>query len=205
MTATKHTRMPYGAYYKTDVPSHDPELTHTDRGTPMGEYMRRFWQPVCMSERARRASPRRFAFSGKTSSPFAIARDVLAYCNAIAVIAAPRSSSASSSPGVFAAACTAGSTTSTGPYSRHPSSRKQAGSRRRCAMAPTRPSSVMAWSSPTWAPPRTNRCFRNLTPIAALPTTSSWQSPRSIPATGCRCTRTSLTISTSRCCTIRSS
>ena len=46
MTKVNSTRMPYGAYYETDVPSHDPELTHTDRGTPMGEYMRRFWQPV---------------------------------------------------------------------------------------------------------------------------------------------------------------
>lgn len=28
----------------------DLELTSTDPGTPMGEYMRRFWQPVCLSE-----------------------------------------------------------------------------------------------------------------------------------------------------------
>ena len=41
---------PYGGYYKRDVPPEDPELTHTDPGTPMGEYMRRFWQPVCLSE-----------------------------------------------------------------------------------------------------------------------------------------------------------
>ena len=50
MTTAKSAQMPYGGYYKTDAPSHDPELTHTDRGTPMGEYMRRHWQPVCMSE-----------------------------------------------------------------------------------------------------------------------------------------------------------
>lgn len=41
---------PYSGYYKTEVPPHDPEITHTGRGTPLGEYMRRFWQPVCMSE-----------------------------------------------------------------------------------------------------------------------------------------------------------
>ena len=35
-----HKNTPYGAYYKTDIPPHDPELTHTDRGTPMGEYLR---------------------------------------------------------------------------------------------------------------------------------------------------------------------
>ena len=45
-----HKNTPYGAYYKTDVPPHDPELTHTDRGTPMGEYLRRHWQPICLSE-----------------------------------------------------------------------------------------------------------------------------------------------------------
>ena len=27
----------------------DAELTHTGAGTPMGELMRRFWQPVCLS------------------------------------------------------------------------------------------------------------------------------------------------------------
>jgi nitrite reductase/ring-hydroxylating ferredoxin subunit len=43
-------REPYSGYYLRDVPSHDPEITHTGPGTPMGEYMRRFWQPICMSE-----------------------------------------------------------------------------------------------------------------------------------------------------------
>tara|TARA_A100001037_G_scaffold83142_1_gene75183 strand:+ start:2607 stop:3956 length:1350 start_codon:yes stop_codon:yes gene_type:complete len=32
------------------MPAYDPELTETGPGTPMGEYMRRFWQPVCLSE-----------------------------------------------------------------------------------------------------------------------------------------------------------
>lgn len=41
---------PYGGYHKNTIPTHDPELTETDPGTPMGEYMRRFWHPVCMSE-----------------------------------------------------------------------------------------------------------------------------------------------------------
>lgn len=41
---------PYSGYYKTEVPPHDPEITHTGPGTPLGEYFRRFWQPVCMSE-----------------------------------------------------------------------------------------------------------------------------------------------------------
>lgn len=40
---------PYGGYHVNQMPGHDPELTETDPGTPMGEYMRRFWHPVCMS------------------------------------------------------------------------------------------------------------------------------------------------------------
>ena len=33
-----------------NTPTEDAELTHTGPGTLMGEYMRRFWQPVCLSE-----------------------------------------------------------------------------------------------------------------------------------------------------------
>ena len=40
----------YSGFEKTAVPAEDPELTHTDPGTPMGNFMRRFWQPVCMSQ-----------------------------------------------------------------------------------------------------------------------------------------------------------
>lgn len=47
-TVTKKL-VPYGGYYTSKVPGHDPELTETGPGTPMGEYMRGFWHPVCMS------------------------------------------------------------------------------------------------------------------------------------------------------------
>ena len=39
----------YGAYYYRDVPREDEELTHVGPGTPCGEYLRRFWQPVALS------------------------------------------------------------------------------------------------------------------------------------------------------------
>ena len=39
----------YQGYFKRDVPREDERLTHTDPGTPMGELMRRYWQPVCLS------------------------------------------------------------------------------------------------------------------------------------------------------------
>jgi nitrite reductase/ring-hydroxylating ferredoxin subunit len=41
--------IPFGGYHTNKVPGHDPELTEVGPGTPMGEYMRRFWHPVCMS------------------------------------------------------------------------------------------------------------------------------------------------------------
>lgn len=44
----KHLQ-PYSGYYANRVPEHDPELTETGPGTKMGEYMRSFWHPVCMS------------------------------------------------------------------------------------------------------------------------------------------------------------
>lgn len=46
----KKINMPYGGYFKRQTVEHDAELTHTGPGTPMGELMRRFWQPVCLSE-----------------------------------------------------------------------------------------------------------------------------------------------------------
>ncbi|MGE0799077.1 MAG: Rieske 2Fe-2S domain-containing protein, partial [Lautropia sp.] len=40
---------PYSAYHHREVPAEDAELTHVGPGTPCGEYMRRFWQPVAFS------------------------------------------------------------------------------------------------------------------------------------------------------------
>ena len=50
MTDAKIFPMPYGAYHKRDVIEPDSVITSTDPGTPMGEYMRRHWHPVCLSE-----------------------------------------------------------------------------------------------------------------------------------------------------------
>jgi len=41
---------PYGAYYNREIPREDEELTHVGPGTPCGEYLRRFWQPVSYAE-----------------------------------------------------------------------------------------------------------------------------------------------------------
>jgi nitrite reductase/ring-hydroxylating ferredoxin subunit len=48
-TATPKKLMPYGGYYTNTIPQHDPELTEVGPGKPMGEYMRGFWHPVCIS------------------------------------------------------------------------------------------------------------------------------------------------------------
>ena len=40
----------YNGYHRSFPAEEDAELTHSDPGTPCGEYLRRFWQPVCMSE-----------------------------------------------------------------------------------------------------------------------------------------------------------
>jgi hypothetical protein len=40
----------YGGYFHRNVPAEDTELTHVGPGTPCGEYLRRFWQPVCYSD-----------------------------------------------------------------------------------------------------------------------------------------------------------
>lgn len=40
---------PYSGYYQNTEPAPDTEITLAGPGTPLGEYMRRFWQPVCLS------------------------------------------------------------------------------------------------------------------------------------------------------------
>jgi tert-butyl alcohol monooxygenase / tert-amyl alcohol desaturase len=40
----------YGAYYHRERPRADEELTRVGPGAPCCEYLRRFWQPVILSE-----------------------------------------------------------------------------------------------------------------------------------------------------------
>ena len=50
MCTSRPPRQAYSGYHLRDVPAEDAELTHVGPGTPCGEYMRRFWQPVCLSQ-----------------------------------------------------------------------------------------------------------------------------------------------------------
>jgi len=43
----------FGAYYHREAPQEDTELTHTGPGTLCGEYLRRFWQPICFADELR--------------------------------------------------------------------------------------------------------------------------------------------------------
>jgi len=40
----------FGGYFHRDVSQEDTELTHVGPGTPCGEYLRRYWQPVCFAD-----------------------------------------------------------------------------------------------------------------------------------------------------------
>jgi phenylpropionate dioxygenase-like ring-hydroxylating dioxygenase large terminal subunit len=39
----------YAGYYKRAIPAEDGALTHSGPGTALGEYLRCFWQPVCLA------------------------------------------------------------------------------------------------------------------------------------------------------------
>jgi phenylpropionate dioxygenase-like ring-hydroxylating dioxygenase large terminal subunit len=49
MSAPTDKTVPYAGYFLRDVPAPDTELTAVSAGSPTGEFMRRFWQPVCLS------------------------------------------------------------------------------------------------------------------------------------------------------------
>jgi nitrite reductase/ring-hydroxylating ferredoxin subunit len=40
---------PYSAYLRGPLPAENAELTHVEAGSPGGEYLRRYWQPVALS------------------------------------------------------------------------------------------------------------------------------------------------------------
>ena len=46
----KESARPYSGYYQRTPPEKESRLTQIGPGTPMGEYFRRFWHPICLSE-----------------------------------------------------------------------------------------------------------------------------------------------------------
>ncbi len=49
-TRAPFLRTRFGGYHHRGVPGEDTELTHVGPGTPCGEYLRRYWQPICFSD-----------------------------------------------------------------------------------------------------------------------------------------------------------
>ena len=43
-------REPYAGYHQPKGIEEDAELTHIGPNTPCGEYLRRYWQPICLTE-----------------------------------------------------------------------------------------------------------------------------------------------------------
>jgi phenylpropionate dioxygenase-like ring-hydroxylating dioxygenase large terminal subunit len=50
VTRAGYLRTRYGGYLHREVPKEDAELSHVGPNTPCGEYLRRFWQPICFSD-----------------------------------------------------------------------------------------------------------------------------------------------------------
>ena len=46
---TKPWRQAYAGYHHPVRPTEDTELTHVGPGTPCGDYLRRFWHPIAMT------------------------------------------------------------------------------------------------------------------------------------------------------------
>src|SRR5439155_1392915 len=62
--AAKPQAGPFDGYHRRHVPAPDPELTQVGPGTPCGEYLRRFWQPIAFA-RDLTATPRRVRILGE--------------------------------------------------------------------------------------------------------------------------------------------
>ena len=67
---------PFGGYYHREVPREDPELTHVGPDTPCGEYLRRFWQPICFTDELRDL-PRRVTILGEELVVFRTGRGAI--------------------------------------------------------------------------------------------------------------------------------
>jgi len=64
MTTRPFLNVPFGAYYSRGAPAPDDEMTRVGPGTPCGEYLRRFWQPVAFV-RDLGETPRRIRIMGE--------------------------------------------------------------------------------------------------------------------------------------------
>jgi hypothetical protein len=104
-------KTPYSAYLNRADATEDVELTHVGPGTPGGEYLRRFWQPVAFVAEVK-DRPKRIPRAGRGPGPISRRQPAdTGFCNFIAAIVVHRWSSGWYPTRACAAAITAGCTT----------------------------------------------------------------------------------------------
>ena len=79
----------FGGYLHREVPEEDVELSHVGPDTPCGEYLRRFWQPICFSDELKDV-PIGSRSSARNWWCFATATALSVFWNCIVRIAARR-------------------------------------------------------------------------------------------------------------------
>ena len=96
--------------YGLRIPEVAPELTRVGAGTPCGELMRRYWQPVCLSADLSDL-PKRIRILGEDLVAFRDGQDDRDYYSFVAATEAPRWNMAAWNRMDCAAATTVGFTT----------------------------------------------------------------------------------------------
>ena len=123
--------------YGQQIPAPDYELTCVEPGSPMGELMRRYWQPVCTSDELRDL-PRKEKL---LCEEIVVFREKKGRVGALDPHCAHRGTSLEwgrVEEGGYAAAITAGSTTSRAGASTCRAKPKSSARRWRCGSRPTR-------------------------------------------------------------------
>lgn len=123
--------------YGRQNPAPDYELTCVESGSPMGELLRRYWQPVCTSDELRDL-PRKEKLLCEEIVVFRDKKGGLAPSTRTARIAAPHSNGAASRRRGCAAATTAGSTIPKASASTCHAKQRSSARRWMCGSPPTR-------------------------------------------------------------------
>src|SRR5207248_8418057 len=142
--------------YGRQTPAPDYELTCVEPGSPMGELLRRYWQPVCTSDEFRDV-PKKVKLLCEELVVFRDKRGAWVPSSRIARTAVPTSNGAGSKRKGCVAVIMAGSTTRKANASTCPARRKSSASAWRFGIPLTRPWNMAGWSSSIWDRPVHNR------------------------------------------------
>ena len=142
----------------------DPELTEVGPGTPCGEYLRRHWMPVAMTDQVGDL-PYRIRILGEDLILF---REKAGKLGLVHMHCAHRNMSLEFGiieEGGYAAAIMAGNMAPTAPSWKDPANHPIVDSGKMLAWAPIQLSSTRVWHSPTSVPPIRCRHFRYSIPL----------------------------------------